>query len=151
LSLCNGIRIFKIGLLGIHLFVEVPRRGDIKGLFRFSSQAAACYYQSNHSGRGNLVISALPKDTTSEHKLPAYLHTLSLFYAEHQSGKLWIPTFKVFWSDSARESKPGLPTFNTKIIKFYCSKDFKRIFFSWKHELLVKKVVIHLYLGNIDR
>jgi len=31
-------------------------------------------------------------------------------------------------SDSARESNPGLPTFSTKISKFYCSKNFKRNF-----------------------
>jgi len=28
LSLCNGIRIFKIGLRYSHLFVKVPRLGD---------------------------------------------------------------------------------------------------------------------------
>jgi len=39
---------------------------------------------------------------------------------------LWIPTFKVIWLDSAKESNPSLPTFITKISKFYCSKDFKR-------------------------
>jgi len=42
---------------------------------------------------------------------------------------LWrIPTFKVFWPDSAREPNSVLPTFSTKITKFYCSKDFKRTF-----------------------
>jgi len=50
LSLCNGIRIFKIGLsIATHLFVKVPQPGDSEGPFRFSSQAATCYYQSNHS------------------------------------------------------------------------------------------------------
>jgi len=28
--------------------------------------------------------------------------TLTLLNAERQAGKLWIPTFKVFWSDSTR-------------------------------------------------
>jgi len=51
--------------------------------FRSSSQAATCYYQS--------------------------ISILYLFNAEHQAGKLRIPAFKVFWSDSARESIPGLP------------------------------------------
>jgi len=41
--------------LGTHLFVKVPRPGDSEGTFsvfesscRSSSQAATCYYQSNH-------------------------------------------------------------------------------------------------------
>jgi len=38
----------------------------VKKSFRFSSEVVTCYYQSNHAkARGNLV-SALPKDTTSE-------------------------------------------------------------------------------------
>jgi len=37
-------------------------------------------------------------------------------------------SFKVFWLDSARESNPGLPTFSTKITKFYCSKDLSVLF-----------------------
>jgi len=36
--------------------------------------------------------------------------TQFLFNAECQAGKLWIPTFKVLWSDSAKESNPGLPS-----------------------------------------
>jgi len=32
------------------------------------------------------------------------ISTLTLFKAERQAGKLRIPTFKVFWSDSAKES-----------------------------------------------
>jgi len=39
-----------------------------------------------------------------------------------------MPTFKVFWFESARESNPGLSIFNTKITKFYCLKDFMRTF-----------------------
>jgi len=61
LSLCNEIRIFKIGL-GTHLFVKVPRLGDSEGTF----SAATCYYQSNHSKVEAIPLSALPKDTTSE-------------------------------------------------------------------------------------
>jgi len=69
----------------------------------------------------------MPCLKTQQANLPAYLQTIPL-YAERQEGKLCIATFKVFWSDSARESNPGLPTFNTKITKFNCLKDFKRTF-----------------------
>jgi len=34
--------------------------------FRSSSQAATCYYQSNHSEVEAIPLSTLPKDTTSE-------------------------------------------------------------------------------------
>jgi len=37
-----------------------------KGLFRSSSQVATCYYQSNHSKVKAILLSALPKDATSE-------------------------------------------------------------------------------------
>jgi len=43
------------------------------------------------------------------------IFTLSLFYTERQAEKLWITNFRVFWSDSARESNPGLPTARRKI------------------------------------
>jgi len=33
---------------------------------RNSSQAATCYYQSNHSKAEAILLSALPKDTASE-------------------------------------------------------------------------------------
>jgi len=36
-----------------------------KGPFRSTSQAATCYYQSNHSNVEAISLSALPKDTTS--------------------------------------------------------------------------------------
>jgi len=36
------------------------------GPFRSSSQAAACYYQSNRSKVEAIPLSAFPKDTTSE-------------------------------------------------------------------------------------
>jgi len=35
--------------------------------------------------------------------------TLFLFIAERQAGKLWLPTFKVYWSDSTREPNSSLP------------------------------------------
>jgi len=38
-----------------------------------------------------IPVSALPKDTTSELCRPIF--TLSLFYAERQARKLWIPNF----------------------------------------------------------
>jgi len=45
-----------------------------KGPFWSSSQAATCYYQSNHSKVEAIPLSALPKDTTSE-LASLYLHT----------------------------------------------------------------------------
>jgi len=56
----------RAGGLGIRLFVKVPRSGDSEVTFRSSSQAATCYYQSNHSKVEAISLSALPKDTTSE-------------------------------------------------------------------------------------
>jgi len=61
------------------------------------------------------------------------------------------PTFKVFWTDSAREQNPGLPTFSTKMTKFYCLKDFKRTFQLKTFKVLVKKVVVKLYIGDMNR
>jgi len=52
--------------LGAHLFVKVPRPGDNEVAFRSSSQAATCYYQSNHSKVEVIPLSGLPKDTTNE-------------------------------------------------------------------------------------
>jgi len=37
-----------------------------KGPFRSSSQAATCYYQSNHSKVEAIPLIALPKGTTNE-------------------------------------------------------------------------------------
>jgi len=37
-----------------------------KGPYRSLSQAATCYYQSGHSKVEAILLSALPKDTTSE-------------------------------------------------------------------------------------
>jgi len=76
-------------------------------------------------GRGN-PVKCLAQRHNKRTCRPTF--TLSLFYAERQAGKLWIPTFNVFSSDSAKESYPGLPTFNTKITKLYYLKDFKRTF-----------------------
>jgi len=53
-----------IRFLGTHVFDKVPRLGDSEGTF--SSQAATCYYQSNHSLVEAIPLSALLKDTTSE-------------------------------------------------------------------------------------
>jgi len=58
--------------LGTHLFVKVPRPGDSEVTFSVfeSSQAATCYYQSNHSKVEAIPLSALLKDTTKAN-LPA--------------------------------------------------------------------------------
>jgi len=94
--------------LGTHLFVKVPRPGDSEVTFSgLPSQAATCYYQSNHSKVEAILLSVLSKDTSGE------LAGLSPHYflnGERQAGKLGIQTFKVFWSNSARESNPCLPT-----------------------------------------
>jgi len=77
------------------------------------SQAATCYYQSSHSkleaiplvtchkqglpqGHARLAIVTCHKDTSKLASLSSHYP----FIAECQAGKLWIPTFKVFWSDS---------------------------------------------------
>jgi len=75
---------------------------------RSSSQVATCYYQSNHSKIEAVSLSALPNDTASELAGLSSI-TLSRFNAERQAGKLWIPTFKVFWSDSTRALNPVIP------------------------------------------
>jgi len=55
------------------------------------------------------------------------------------------------WPDSTRELNPGLPTFITKITKFYCSNDFKRTFQLKAFKVFVKKVVVKLYIGDMNR
>jgi len=52
--------------LGNQLFVKVLRPGDREGTFSASSQAAICYYQSNHSKIEAIPLCTLPKGTTSE-------------------------------------------------------------------------------------
>jgi len=52
--------------LGTHLFVKVPQPRDSEVTFQSSSQATTCYYQSNHANIEAFLLSALPKDTTSE-------------------------------------------------------------------------------------
>jgi len=50
--------------LGTHLFVKVYLDQETaKWPFRSSSQAATCYYQSNHPKVEAIPLSALPKDT----------------------------------------------------------------------------------------
>jgi len=50
---------YLLGLgLGTHLFVKVPRPGDSEGTFSVFSQAATCYYQSNHSKVETIPLSA---------------------------------------------------------------------------------------------
>jgi len=69
-----------------HLFVKVSRPGDSEGnYFWSSSQAATCYYQSNHLNVEAIPLSTLPKNKTSE--LTGLLFTLFLFYAKRQAGK----------------------------------------------------------------
>jgi len=48
------------------LIAKLPQPGDREVTFRSSSQAATCYYQSNHSKVEAISLSALFKDTTSE-------------------------------------------------------------------------------------
>jgi len=43
--------------------------------FRSSSQAATCYYQSNHSKVEAILLSTFPKDPQLAN-LPAHLHTI---------------------------------------------------------------------------
>ena len=75
-------------------------------IIRWSTGGATCL---PHKG-GGVPLSALPKDTTS--KLAGLFSTLSLFYAERQAGKLWIPVFKVFWYDSTWGMNPRSTDYN---------------------------------------
>jgi len=60
-----------------HLFVKVPRPRDSEVTLWYSSQAATCYYLSNHHSKvGAIPLSALPKDATSE--LAGLIFALSL-------------------------------------------------------------------------
>jgi len=111
--LCNGIRIFKVGLR--YSFIcqstsisELERRN----LFGFESNCLMLLPVDPLLGRGNNPVKSLVQRHNKRTCRPIF--TLSLFYAQLQAGKLWIPTFKVFWTDSAMESNPGLSTFNTK-------------------------------------
>jgi len=97
-DLCHQLRYTHL------LFVKVQETA--KGTFRSSSQAATCYYQSNHSKVQAIPLSTLPKGTTIK-RTSRPIFTLSIFYAERQAEKLWKPTLKVFWSNLARESNPG--------------------------------------------
>jgi len=56
---------FNLGL-GTHLLSRYLDQETAKGSFRSSSQAATCYFQSNHSKVEVITLSALPKDTRSE-------------------------------------------------------------------------------------
>jgi len=150
LSLCNGIRIFYIGLRYSFLsrYVDQETANLSEGTFSvFESNCHLLLPVYSLIGRGNPV-----KCLDQRHNKRTFrpIFRLSFFYVERQARKLRIPTFKVFWCDSTRESNPDLPTFNTKITKFYCLKNFKRTF-QLKHELLITKVVIMLYIGDMDR
>jgi len=97
-----------------HLFVKVPLPGDSEGtfsVFQSSCHLLLPVYLLTHLGRGNPVKCLAQR----HHKRTCRpIFTLSHFHAERQAEELWTPTFKVFWSDLARGSNPGLPTFNTK-------------------------------------
>jgi len=68
----NYLIMFKFkGFLGT--FVKVPWPGDSEVTLRFLSQAAICYYQSNHLKVEAVLLSALPKGQKAN--LPAYLHS----------------------------------------------------------------------------
>jgi len=81
--------IFLLGL-GTHLFVKVPWPGDSEGTFSVFESSCHLYYQSNHSKVEAILLSALPKDSTSElaglSPHPLHINPLN---AERQVGKLW--------------------------------------------------------------
>jgi len=116
-----------------------------KGPFWFSSQASTCYYQSNQSKVEAILFSALPKDA------PSKFADLSSHYPFlcWTSSREAVNTNKVFWSDSARKSNPGLPTMKRTCrprdgcslalifwikIYVYSSKIFKK---KWKKSFLI--------------
>jgi len=110
--------------LGTHLFVKVPRRDSDFSVFESNSHLLLPVYPL--IGRGYPV-----KCLAQRHNKRSFMLNVKQESCEYQ-------VFKVFWSDSARESNRGLPTFNTKITKFYCLQKLS-VLLSWKHELLVKK------------
>jgi len=55
--------------------VTSTRRQRSQAALRSSSQAATCYYQSNHSKLEAIPLNACPR--TQQANLPAYLHTIS--------------------------------------------------------------------------
>jgi len=61
----NSSKYFALGLVLIYLLRYLDQE-TAKWPLRSSSQAATCYYQSNHSKVEAIPLSALPKDTTSE-------------------------------------------------------------------------------------
>jgi len=74
--------------LRTQLFVKVPRPLDSEVTFSVSSQAAICYFQSNHSKVEAIPLSALTKDKKSElaglslyqpFKLPMHVNSGCLF------------------------------------------------------------------------
>jgi len=117
LSLCNGIRIFKIGLRYSFVCQSISTRWQRRDRFSFRFKLLSVTISP---------VKCLAQRHNKRTSRPTF--TLSLFYAERQAVKLWILTFKVFWSDSARDSNPGLPTFNTKIYNFYCLKELEAYF-----------------------
>jgi len=99
--------------LGTCLFIKVPQPGNSEvGTFSvFESNRHLFLSDYLLIGRGNPV-----KCLAQRHnKWTCRLVFILSLYAERQAGKLWISTFKVFWFVSAREFRPSLPTFNTKI------------------------------------
>jgi len=61
----NFVKTFFDFVCSARLFAKLLRPGDSE--VTSSSQAATCYYQSNHSSKvESIPLSALPKDTTSE-------------------------------------------------------------------------------------
>jgi len=70
------------------------QRSDLRSSLRVKLPSISI--SINHSKAEVISLSALPKIQAN---LPA-IFTLSLFIAERQAGKLWIPT--VFWSVSTR-------------------------------------------------
>jgi len=72
------VSIFIIKIIGTcsHIY-QVPQPRDSEGSFRSSSQAATCYYQSNHLNLEAIPLSALPI-RSQQAKLPSYLHSIAL-------------------------------------------------------------------------
>jgi len=80
--------------LDSHLFVKVPRPGDSEVTFSIFSQAATCYYQSNHSLVEAITLSALPKNTTS--KLAGLSSHYSVFMLNVKQGSCEYQLLKSF-------------------------------------------------------
>jgi len=111
------LNIFKSFLgLGAHLFVEVPRPGDSEVTFLVFELSCHLLLPVQPLKCRDNPFKCLAHAVQAHNKRTCRsIFTLTILNTECQVGKLWIPTFRIFWSDSAREWNPGLQTTKRKL------------------------------------